>query len=211
MNVNIPIAGYIYRFLNKDGEVIYIGKTEKDIKARMGSHSDLPIECYKSVVSIQYVPINYLYDLSKIEKYYIVKHKPKYNKQHIKNVNDFLLIQLEITIWQELDSQYFSHFKEITKAIGRNPDSKKGKTKPMLDDSIKIRQRYDKNNEQKRRKRRNKQGLLEKEQSKLNNVILVQQLSKMGKRNKDIVDITGLRKGTVSKYLKIDIEQYINN
>ena len=35
----------VYRFLNKDNEIIYIGKT-KDLDNRIKTHEHLPKECY---------------------------------------------------------------------------------------------------------------------------------------------------------------------
>ena len=36
----------IYRFLNKNKEVIYVGKA-KDLNKRLSTHKHLDIECYK--------------------------------------------------------------------------------------------------------------------------------------------------------------------
>lgn len=51
---------YIYRFLNKSGEIMYIGKTDNIIR-RMQQHFSrqgrLPKECYKSVKVIEYITL----------------------------------------------------------------------------------------------------------------------------------------------------------
>lgn len=40
--------GYIYRFLNSDEEIIYVGRTDGEyISNRMLTHSHLPDEAYK--------------------------------------------------------------------------------------------------------------------------------------------------------------------
>lgn len=70
-------------------------------------------------------------------------------------------------------------------------------------EKVKKRAKYDKNNAQKRAKRRNENGLLDREQSKLDNINLVKNLKAQGKTNTEIVQITGLTKGTVSKYLRL--------
>lgn len=67
----------------------------------------------------------------------------------------------------------------------------------------KTRERYDRNNAQKRAKRRNEEGLLDREQSKLDKVNLIKKLYAEGKTQQEIVEITGLTKGTVSKYLRL--------
>lgn len=52
-----------------------------------------------------------------------------------------------------------------------------------------------------RRKRRNNNGLTLREQSKLNNIFICHCLKERGYTNKEIVELTSLSKGTVSKYL----------
>lgn len=207
---NEIIAGYIYRFRNKKGKIIYVGKTKNTVESRMGNHKELPVECYRAVKSVEYISVGYFYDLSKVEQYYINKYKPKYNKYHVDDKNKISEIMLDEKPWYVLDEKYHEHFKTIEKRIASNPDSKIGKQLKTDNIELRVRERYDKNNEQKRRKRRNNLGLLNKEQSKLNNIILVKQLSLSGMKNKDIVNITGLTKGTVSRYLKIDVSEYLN-
>ena len=76
---------YIYRFLDCDNNVIYIGKTT-DLRVRMKSHfnrkSHLPNECYDSLKKIQFIRVysKTLRDLKEI--YYINLHKPKYNNEY---------------------------------------------------------------------------------------------------------------------------------
>lgn len=77
------------------------------------------------------------------------------------------------------------------------------------DKKQKIRERYDKNNIRRKLSRRNENMLNEREQAKVNNIKVVQDMVAKGAKNKDIVEATGLTKGTVSKYIKIDLESYI--
>lgn len=56
-------------------------------------------------------------------------------------------------------------------------------------------------NEKKRNSRRNNNGLTLREQSKLNNIYICHCLKEQGYTNKEIVELTSLSKGTVSKYL----------
>ena len=53
---------YVYRFLNSEGKIIYIGKTV-NIKNRMQQHfskGHLPAECYRNVARIEYKKYNLL-------------------------------------------------------------------------------------------------------------------------------------------------------
>lgn len=58
--------------------------------------------------------------------------------------------------------------------------------------------------------RRNDNLINKREQAKVDNMMKVQSLFQEGKKNKEIVEITGLTKGTVSKYINIDINAYID-
>ena len=68
----------IYRFLNKDNEIIYIGKA-KDLKNRLNSHNHLPKECYDERIKIEYVSFDTMDEADIVERYLISKVKPKYN------------------------------------------------------------------------------------------------------------------------------------
>ena len=75
----------VYRFLNKENEIIYEGKA-KDLRNRMNNHCHLPKECYEERVSIEYTKFDTEDDMDFAERYYISRHKPKYNQIH-KNKN----------------------------------------------------------------------------------------------------------------------------
>ena len=94
--------------------------------------------------------------------------------------------------------------KSIIEVVAEKRESKgKKSSKETLNIDSKTREKYDKNNAQKRAKRRNKNGLLAKEQSKLDKINLIKDLYCQGKSQKEIVEITGFAKGTVSKYLRL--------
>ena len=40
---------YVYRFLDKAKNVIYVGKSKQDIEQRFRGHLHLPEECYNQV------------------------------------------------------------------------------------------------------------------------------------------------------------------
>lgn len=87
-------TNYIYRFINKNGEVIYIGKTN-NISARIHNHlSDsghLTKECYEQIDKIQFM-ITGSHILTDIkELYYINLYKPQFNYIHNHNSPAFII------------------------------------------------------------------------------------------------------------------------
>ena len=78
----------VYRFLNFDKEVIYVGKTER-IEYRINSHisknSHLPMKCYEEIYKIQFMTLSSTVLMDIKEMYYINLYKPKYNSDHLYN------------------------------------------------------------------------------------------------------------------------------
>lgn len=70
---------YLYRFLNENNQIIYIGKTTQDIKDRFNTHRHLLKKCYESTTKIECADLNSESDLGVYEIYYINKFKPQYN------------------------------------------------------------------------------------------------------------------------------------
>lgn len=68
----------IYKFINRDNEVIYIGKA-KDLKNRLINHKHLPKECYEELAYIMYASFDIEHEMDFAERYYIQKLTPKYN------------------------------------------------------------------------------------------------------------------------------------
>ena len=66
---------YVYRFLDKKKNVIYVGKTKHDLEIRFAHHSHLPNECYAMVHKIEFVLCKTESDMSIKEIYYINKYK----------------------------------------------------------------------------------------------------------------------------------------
>lgn len=84
--------GYVYRFLNRCGDVLYIGSTQ-NITVRMCVHfsrgvdieSDrrLPEEARKEVDSVEYIETKTMMDALVLEAYLISAIKPPYNKEYV--------------------------------------------------------------------------------------------------------------------------------
>lgn len=68
----------IYRFINMEGEVIYVGKAGH-LKSRISGHGHLPPQCYAQVDKVEYVQFNTIDDMDYAERYLIPKLKPKFN------------------------------------------------------------------------------------------------------------------------------------
>ncbi len=66
---------YVYRFLDKSQNVIYVGKSKQDLEIRFTGHLHLPKECYAIVHKIQFIACKTESDMSIKEIYYINKYK----------------------------------------------------------------------------------------------------------------------------------------
>lgn len=66
---------YVYRFLNSENSVIYVGKTKQELHKRFDGHHHLPNECYSMVRRIEYIECPTETDMSIKELYYINKHR----------------------------------------------------------------------------------------------------------------------------------------
>lgn len=91
------MGNFIYRFLDENNEIIYIGKTQ-NMYARMCGHytpnggaSILPDT--SEIKAIQYFSTKTVSDSIVYEAYLIAKYKPKYNKEF--KSDDELTIQLD--------------------------------------------------------------------------------------------------------------------
>lgn len=94
---------YVYEFINKNNEIIYIGKTV-NLNIRMYQHFNdghLSKKCYNETCNIKYSECLNRDDMSIKERYLINKFCPKYNQQYNNNskfnfsINDF--------DWKQLD------------------------------------------------------------------------------------------------------------
>lgn len=68
----------VYKFINKYGEIIYIGKSKR-LKSRINNHKHLDINCYKELDCITYAAFDSEHEMDFAERYYIQKINPKYN------------------------------------------------------------------------------------------------------------------------------------
>lgn len=95
--------GYLYRFIDKNNNILYVGKTEKTLSQRFHGHHHLPTECYQSIIKIEYKEIPNKTDLSILELYYINKYLPKYNIDSKDSTPISLKLEDTYTNWKDYD------------------------------------------------------------------------------------------------------------
>lgn len=78
------IKNCVYRFLDKDGKILYVGSTTQLLSHRLSSHNNGHLcDCCKlSTVKVEYIVFPTLMDIRVAELYYINKYQPPYNTQH---------------------------------------------------------------------------------------------------------------------------------
>ena len=97
---------YVYRFLDKNNDILYIGKTEStSLDFRMKSHIHLPDECYLNVSKIEYVEFENRNLMIICERYLIPTIKPKYNKEFISEDLPFSISEFNNLRWNEYDKE----------------------------------------------------------------------------------------------------------
>ena len=104
---------YVYRFLNNEGDIIYIGKA-RNLKRRFKTHNHLPEECYNEMVSIQYIQLKNNDESAIYERYLINLINPKYNTEY-KNNSEFCfsLPDQEWKVWNDNNDTEIVSKKEV--------------------------------------------------------------------------------------------------
>ena len=101
------IKNCVYRFLDKDGNVLYVGSTQNSLSARIGNHScngHLLGKCYDDTVSIEYIMLPTKADRKIAELYFINKYQPSYNtKDKDKLGISFNIPFLECFTWKKYE------------------------------------------------------------------------------------------------------------
>lgn len=66
---------YVYRFLDKKKNIIYVGKSKQELEQRFRGHLHLPDACYELTYKIEYIQCATESDMSIKEIYYINKYR----------------------------------------------------------------------------------------------------------------------------------------
>lgn len=91
---------YVYKLLDKNGNVLYVGKTN-DIKRRLNEHL-VNQEWANEIDSVYYAVCRDDFEQRTYENYYIIKSNPKYNKQDKSFSTHIILPELK---WQKYESE----------------------------------------------------------------------------------------------------------
>lgn len=101
---------YVYRFLDKSKNVIYVGKSKQDLEQRFRGHLHLPDECYDLVYKIEYIECSTESDMSIKEIYYINKYR---NENFYFNVLDIAELPTSVVFndkWKMYKGPLGAHF-----------------------------------------------------------------------------------------------------
>lgn len=105
----MELLNCVYRFLDINNEIIYIGKA-KNLDTRLKTHTHLLAECYDNIHKIEYITFNNEAEMSTAEIYYINKYKPKYNSaskwQGSLSYNIDILDDMK---WNDYKGRYLRH------------------------------------------------------------------------------------------------------
>lgn len=113
---------YVYRFMDVNNKIIYVGQTqhlEKRLGAHMSGHSNANLNI-KDTTKIEYTSLNTLVEAEILEKYIIVKHRPKLNKTDRVSNEISKNIQLEIKnnfVWKEFDMKRYDNTYKVAGQI----------------------------------------------------------------------------------------------
>lgn len=100
------MSNCIYRFKNKENEIIYIGKAKK-LNKRLNAHTHLPKQCYDEIEIIEYISLNTIDDIDLAERYFISKYKPKYNEVFKSRNITFNIYFLDRQKWVVIEKSKF--------------------------------------------------------------------------------------------------------
>lgn len=130
---------YVYRFINKDNEIIYVGKTNC-MESRMYQHRNNKMPFYKEYYKIEYITFEKENEQSFYEILMINKFNPKYNIKDKYNTS-FNIEDIKENDWKIYDeiklytdeemSQIYNYY---TKMTGRH----QGHFKRMMKEKIKY-------------------------------------------------------------------------
>lgn len=102
---------YVYRFIDKKKNIIYVGKSKQDLEQRFKGHRHLPNMCYELTYKIEYIECPTESDMSIKEIYYI--NKFRHNGMYF-NLLDMTDIPVSVEIvdeWKQYKGSLPEQFK----------------------------------------------------------------------------------------------------
>jgi len=127
--VELETSYYVYRFVNEDNQVIYVGRTEnlhQRLKKHFSGKGHLPQKCYDSVARVDYLTFKNKNDMKIKEIYYISVYQPAFNKVDVGKI-DLRFNQVE-DAWTRLTSENERLLSEINQLKTQNKQLKSKKT-----------------------------------------------------------------------------------
>lgn len=107
---------FVYRILNKENEIIYVGKTES-LPTRTNQHfsksnSHLSKKAKEEMHKVQFIAMNSsaLMDIKEI--YYINLYKPKYNASYVYDEGSFTISDFSSDMWIDYDINIIKSLKK---------------------------------------------------------------------------------------------------
>lgn len=102
----------VYRFLDANRNVLYIGKTQ-DLKTRIANHNHLPRKCYEQRKFIEYIELPTVEDMNIMERALIAMVKPPYNTEFKQNNITLHITELSNLKWKRYDIEDKNKFSSI--------------------------------------------------------------------------------------------------
>ncbi|WP_214780674.1 GIY-YIG nuclease family protein [Exiguobacterium sp. s22] len=127
---------YVYRFLNSEFEVIYVGRTTS-LDSRINSHfsksGHLPQSCYEETTRVDYIELPSRADMNIVELYFISKYRPAYNTKDNCSDTSVELNELKYA-WVKYEKKNKGHQKE---GVTKNEKQKYEKDIKRLENELK--------------------------------------------------------------------------
>lgn len=101
---------YVYRFIDKKKNVIYVGKTKTDLEQRFRGHLHLPSACYELTYRIEYIQCATESDMAIKEIYYINKFRHDGNFFNILDIADIPVSVEFDDKWKQYKGPLGQHF-----------------------------------------------------------------------------------------------------
>ena len=125
------MKGYVYRFLNKDEKIIYIGSSS-DLFIRLRQHFEhghLGDYCYDQVLYVDYAEFRSRTEAYMYEQYEIAKYQPEFNENGKidENVDLEYFALIKNPTWNRLyaESNYGYRYEKVyTNFLTENPNRK---------------------------------------------------------------------------------------
>lgn len=108
---------FVYKFLNEDNEVIYVGKTS-NLPVRLAHHlsksnSHLPEEARSEISKVQYMVIGLTSLMDIKEIYYINLYKPKYNQKYLySDEYSFIITDFLNDVWIDYNLDFLKNINK---------------------------------------------------------------------------------------------------